>query len=452
MIAERAKVVSLQRISLEEIKKYLREYDGPEIHIMEVCGSHTGAIAKNGIPGMLSPGIHLISGPGCPVCVTPSAYIDKLIEISMRPQHCVVTFGDLLRVPGSERSLSQARGRGARVVMVYSPMDIFALAEAEPETTFVFAAIGFETTTPVYALMVQQILEDHVSNVQLLTAIKTMPEAIDWLCGQGRSEEMDDPANAGDQMEKPEAGEKVKSADPEINLIEESEKQAAGVQAFLAPGHVAVVTGSRAFVPLAEKYNVPFSVSGFSGEEILLALYGIARLYKSAQREQERIEIQRREGESKACESTEIRETTEFQEKRQSKVPQLFQKKSFPRGLGRVMNFYPSVVTENGNVTAQNLIDQYFEKTDAVWRGMGKIPGSGKVLKPEYAALDAGSRGLDEDRKINEACCCDKVLTGRMRPTQCPLFGKGCSPLRPQGACMVSTEGNCYSYYVNHRE
>ena len=116
-------------MNLTEIKDYLLHYDGPPLRIMEVCGSHTGAIAKEGIPSLLSPQIKLISGPGCPVCVTPTAYIDRLIELSLQPDTCVVTFGDMLRVPGSSRNLSQMKGQGARVEMVYSPMDTLELAK-----------------------------------------------------------------------------------------------------------------------------------------------------------------------------------------------------------------------------------------------------------------------------------------------------------------------------------
>ena len=359
-------------MNLEEIKKYLKEYNGPELKIMEVCGSHTGAIAKNGIPGLLSDRIHLISGPGCPVCVTPSSYIDRLIDLCLTPGTCVVTFGDLIRVPGSRMSLQQASGRGGNVRMVYSPMDIFPMASEDPDTTFVFAAVGFETTAPVYALMVQQILEDHIENVKLLTALRTMPGIIDRLCAQG-----------------------------------------ADIQGFLAPGHVAVVTGSKAFEPLAAKYSIPFGVAGFTGAQILTALCGIVMACERIQG-----------GGSPGTEA----------------------------GGSLVMNFYPSVVTREGNTEAQKLVDRYFDESDAVWRGMGMVPASGRILREEFAQLDAGSRGLNEDHKINAGCCCDKVLMGRMKPTQCPLFGKVCSPLRPQGACMVSTEGNCYTYYVNHRE
>jgi len=343
----------------KEIIDYLKNYDGPEMNIMEVCGSHTAAIAKNGIPRMLSPKIHLISGPGCPVCVTPSAYVDKLLELAENPKNCIATFGDLIRVPGSTKNLSIASGEGACVEMVYSPMDVISLAKENPDTNYIFATVGFETTTPVYALLMETLIQEKIENVQLLTAIKTMPEVIDYVCASG-----------------------------------------SGVNAFIAPGHVSVVTGSKIYKPIAEKYQIPFGVSGFAGKEMLTALYGIVKA----------------------------------------------------RGRGVVMNFYPSVVSENGNENALALIDKYFEKAPAVWRGMGRIEGSGKVLKAEYAKYDAGSKGLDEDIKQNKACNCADVLVGKIRPYQCPLFGKVCTPETPQGACMVSTEGSCFSYLTSNRK
>lgn len=344
---------------LERMKEYLQGYDGLEVNLMEVCGSHTAAISKLGIPALLSEKIHLLSGPGCPVCVTPTAYIDRLIELSLRPNTCVCTFGDLIRVPGSGgRSLSQAKGEGAQVRMVYSPMDTLKLAEREKNTTFVFAAVGFETTAPTYALLMDRLTEDRVSNVKLLTALKTMPAAIDTLCRSG-----------------------------------------AEIHGFLAPGHVSVITGSRIFQPLARKYQKPFVVAGFQGGELLAAIYVALRSV----------------------------------------------------GQGVVHNLYPAVVTEEGNLAAQQLVKKYFEPSAAVWRGMGEIPGSGLLLREEYAHWDAGSGALNEDN-ANPACQCGQVLTGKIRSNQCPLFGKACTPLNPQGACMVSTEGSCFQYYTNHRE
>lgn len=352
---------------LESIKDFLKNYDGPEMKIMEVCGSHTGVISKSGIPGLLSEKLHLLSGPGCPVCVTPSSYIDRLIALSLHEKTTVCTFGDLLRVPGSSESLAEAKGRGGRVVMLYSPFDVLEMALKQPEMQFVFAAIGFETTAPVYALLAERIEQEQIANIRLLTSIRTMPEVLHALLESG-----------------------------------------AGIDGFLAPGHVSVVTGSKAFIPLAEEFGIPFGVAGFQPEQILEALAGIVKA----------------------------------------------------KGQGRVMNFYPSVVTEEGNIQAQALIRRCFRKEDAIWRGLGNIPRSGLYLRkepvaeegaPSFIYLDAGSRELSEDKIRNKACRCGEVLTGRIRPTECPLFGKACHPLSPQGACMVSEEGNCRTWYAGGR-
>lgn len=376
----------MQKEVLEAIKKYLKEYAGPELRIMEVCGSHTGAIAKYGIPQMLSDRIRLISGPGCPVCVAPSAYIDRMIELALQPDVVVTTFGDLLRVPGSRESLSEARGRGARARMVYSPFDTIDLAKKDPEHTYIFAALGFETTAPVYALMAKQILEDGVSNVKLLTAIKTMPRVIETLMDTG-----------------------------------------APINAFLAPGHVSVVTGSRIWQPLADKYQIPFAVAGFKGTEILEALYGLAKWTETHASAAGTVE-QSSAGDK--CHTADMQ--------------------PFHPGA-KVMNFYRSVVRPDGNVQAQALLSEVFEPVVAVWRGIGQIDGSGLALKGKYQILDAGSRGLNEDIKRNKACRCGEVLSGKIPPTACPLHGKVCTPLTPQGACMVSPEGNCRTWLENGR-
>lgn len=346
-------------LEISEVCDYLRNYNKKDITIMEVCGSHTAAIAKNGIRDIISPKIHLVSGPGCPVCVTPSAYVDRLIELAKEPNTWVVTFGDLLRVPGSSQTLSQARSQGAKSVMVYSPMDTLKLAKEHPDRDYIFAAIGFETTTPVYALLMEQIATQGINNVKLLTALKTMPEAISWLCENG-----------------------------------------AKIDGFLAPGHVAVITGSDTFKPLSDKYQIPFGVAGFGAEELIIAIYGIVKMIED--------------------------------------------------GLHEVRNYYPSVVSEEGNLLAQEKIDTYFEKDDAVWRGMGSILKSGRILRKEFEQFDAGSRDLIQDIKINKGCCCDKILMGKMKPVECPLFRKVCNPQNPQGACMVSSEGSCYQSFLTN--
>lgn len=343
---------------MTDIKRALMEYDGPSMNIMEVCGTHTAEIAHCGIPSMLSPKIHLISGPGCPVCVTVTAYVDKLIELGKKTGNAIVSFGDMLRVTGSSQSLNGCKAQGADVRMVYSPLDTLKLALAEPEKTFIFAAVGFETTTPVYTMLLKEAEDNGIKNIKILTSLKTMPPVIDWVC-----------------------------------------RKQGGIDGFLAPGHVSTITGSRIYIDLAEKYTIPFAVSGFTGPQILASIYALVN----------------------------------------------------SRGQGKVMNLYRSVVTGEGNVIAQEEVKKYFTPCDAAWRGMGVIPGSGMKLREEYAAFDAGSEGLNDDHAHNPKCCCAKVLTGAMKPTQCPLFGRECTPQSQQGACMVSTEGSCYNYYVNKR-
>lgn len=224
-------------MNTNDIIQFLKEYDGEPIRLMEVCGTHTAAISENAIPSIISPKIRLISGPGCPVCVTVTSYIDRLIELSLTPQVCVVTFGDLIRVPGSKESLQQAKSRGGKVKIVYSPLEVISLAKADESTEFVFAAVGFETTTPVYAVLIQKLINDNIKNVKLLTALKTMPAAIEALC----------------------------NTDSKID-------------GFIAPGHVSAITGADAFLPLAKKYSLPFVVSGFEGEELLATIYALVKL------------------------------------------------------------------------------------------------------------------------------------------------------------------------------
>ena len=405
----------MQKRTLTEMRDFLQNYNGPKLHIMEVCGSHTAAISKNGIRGLLSPQIQLISGPGCPVCVTPTAYVDKLVDLALTPNTCVVTFGDMLRVPGSKYCLSEVTGLGGRAQMVYSPMDIISLAEREPDTTFVFAAVGFETTTPVYALLLDEVIEKNIENVKILTALKTMPGVIAYLCENGAS-----------------------------------------IQGYLAPGHVAAVTGSKLFEPLAEKYGIPFVVSGFEGEEILEALCEIVAVASEtlasaiATSEVVSSEVVSSEAIASEAIATEVVVTSELLDATQeSVVKSLAELSSNDTDKSLVRNCYPSVVTREGNKKAEQLVSKYFVESDAAWRGMGVIAGTGMELRPEYDKYDAGSHGLNEDNKRNKACCCDKILMGKMEPQKCPLFGKVCKPRTPQGACMVSTEGSCHSAYMS---
>lgn len=220
--------------TLQQVKDELHNYDGEPIKIMEVCGTHTSSIFKNGIRSLLSPKIQLISGPGCPVCVTSPAYIDKLVEYSLKEKHCVLTFGDMMKVKGSKLSLTGAKAAGGRVQILYTPLAAIQLAMKDKDTQYVFAAVGFETTTPIYAIMVEEMLQNHITNLKLLTSLKTIIPALDFIC--------------------------------------ENEKN---IDAFLCPGHVSVITGSTVYQELSERYQKPFVIGGFEGEHILAAVYEI---------------------------------------------------------------------------------------------------------------------------------------------------------------------------------
>lgn len=345
-------------MDLNDITTFLKEYDGKRLKLVEVCGTHTASISENGIPSIISDRIELISGPGCPVCVTVTDYVDRLCELSLSEGNCVVTFGDMIRVPGSETALKDAKALGGKIQMVYSPFEIISLAEKNPDTTFIFAAVGFETTTPIYAVLLEKLIKENIKNVRFLTALKTMPPVIETLC-RGEND----------------------------------------FDGFIAPGHVAVITGSDIFRPLAEKYSLPFAVSGFKGEELLSAIYALVKM----------------------------------------------------QGKGEVINLYKSAVTDSGNEKAKSIVEKYFEPCDAGWRGLGIIKNSGMVLRSEYSFYDAGSRELLNDSIKNKGCCCGKVISGKIKPNDCALFGKACTPETPQGACMVSNEGSCFHYYINNR-
>ena len=163
--------------AIEKARGIISSYHGPKIRIMEVCGTHTHEIFRQGIRNLLSEDIQLISGPGCPVCVTPVSYIDEALMLALEKGCTVLTFGDLVRVPGSSSSLQNARGEGAKVKVVYSPLDAEQYAKEHPEEETVFLSVGFETTTPSSCIALEQAIEDGLKNFSLLCANKTMPAA-----------------------------------------------------------------------------------------------------------------------------------------------------------------------------------------------------------------------------------------------------------------------------------
>ncbi len=344
---------------IESTIQSLKHYQGRTLTLMEVCGTHTSAIMKNGIREHLSPFIRLVSGPGCPVCVTPAAYINHAIRFALMEKHVLVTFGDMMKVPGRDGDLYEARSKGGSIKMIYSPLGLLDLARENPETTYVMAAVGFETTAPVYAMLVKKACQLGLDNIKLLLAVKTILPAMEAILDKG------------------------------------------SVDGFLCPGHVSAIMGASLYEPLAKRYNKPFTVVGFEGPQLLIAI--------------------------------------------QDLVHQL------ERGTAGVHNLYPSVVKRTGNEKAQGLIEEVFTPCDAWWRGLGLIKGSGLCLRDEFSSFNALKDEIRDDAVLNQGCRCTDVITGRINPNECPLFGKVCTPTRPQGACMVSSEGACGIWYGTGR-
>jgi hydrogenase expression/formation protein HypD len=204
----------------------------PPVRVMEVCGTHTMAIARNGIRALLGDGVILISGPGCPVCVTPDGYIDAAIALGRRPEVVLATFGDMVKVPGTSSSLEKERGNGADVRVVYSPLDAVELAARSPEREIVFLGVGFETTAPTIAGAIEAAGRRGLANFSVLASVRTIPGAMDAL-----------------------------AADPAVRI-----------EGFLCPAHVSAIIGSDAYRPLVEKRGIPCVVAGFEPLDILCGI------------------------------------------------------------------------------------------------------------------------------------------------------------------------------------
>jgi hydrogenase expression/formation protein HypD len=331
--------------------------------LMEVCGGQTHAIVRFGIEELLPKEITLIHGPGCPVCVTPLEAIDMARAMAAIPEVIFCSFGDMLRVPGSDGSLLSARAEGADVRVVYSPLDALEVARRHPDRQVVFFAIGFETTAPANAMAVYRAHREGIKNFSLLVSHVMVPPAIEAI--------LSSPHNR--------------------------------VQAFLAAGHVCTVMGHGEYEPIARRYGVPIVVTGFEPIDIL---HGIHRCVRQLE-----------------------------------------------AGLAEVENAYGRAVRREGNAVARDLMQEVFAVTTRRWRGMGSIPHSGLRLADEYAHFDAEIR-FPVDILLSEEpedCLSGLVLQGILKPVECPQFGTRCTPERPLGATMVSSEGACAAYYRYRR-
>jgi hydrogenase expression/formation protein HypD len=328
--------------------------------LMEVCGGHTHAIYKYGIDDLLPANVELVHGPGCPVCVIPMGRVDDGIAIAHEPDVIFACFGDMLRVPGSDGTLLDAKAQGADVRMVYSPLDALRIAREQPDREVVFFAIGFETTAPSTALTLKRAKAEGIDNFSVV-------------CNH------------------------VTIVPPLRALLESPDLRLDG---FIGPGHVSTVVGARPFEFIPAQYGKPVVISGFEPLDVL----------------QSALMILRQLGEQR-CE---------------------------------VENQYARVVPYDGNVRALEIMGEVFAlRPHFEWRGLGFISQSGLRLSDAYADFDAELRFSAPGVRVADpkACQCGEVLKGVIKPWECKVFGTACTPERPIGTCMVSSEGACAAYY-----
>lgn len=330
------------------------------LQIMEVCGGHTHSIFRYGLETLLPDKIELIHGPGCPVCVLPMGRVDDCVAIAEQPDVIFTTFGDAMRVPGSRKSLQQAKAEGCDVRMVYSPMDALALARKHPDKKVVFFGLGFETTMPSTALTVKQAQKEGIKNFFLfcnhITIIPTIKAILD---------------------------------SPDMYI-----------DGFLGPGHVSMVIGQAPYEFISAHYQRPLIIAGFEPLDVLQSLLMLLEQMKA--------------------------------------------------GEAKIENQYKRIVPDGGNRQALQAVADVFELREFFeWRGLGSIDHSGVRIRDTFADFDAERAFVLPNLKIADpkSCQCGEVLKGVIKPAQCKVFGRQCTPETPLGALMVSTEGACSAYY-----
>jgi hydrogenase expression/formation protein HypD len=340
------------------ISEELKMVSEKEIVLMEVCGGHTMAIHRFGLKTLLPPNIHLISGPGCPVCVSSQKFIDKALVYSRIPGVIITTYGDLIRVPGSFTSLEKERAAGSDIRIVYSVLESLGIAKNNKDKKIIFLGIGFETTAPATAAAIVQAAKEKITNFYVLSAHKIMPPVMKALVEEG-----------------------------------------VRIDGFIAPGHVSAITGTGIYENLVTENRLGVVVAGFEPSDLMHAILMLTL--------------------------------------------------QIATGVPKVEVQYQRVVHKEGNIIAQQLLHEVFFHTDDAWRGLGMIPKSGLKISDEFSAYDAEKHfSVEVPESIEpKGCICGKILRGLKTPVDCPLFAKKCTPSDPVGACMVSGEGTCATYY-----
>ena len=332
------------------------------VKLMEVCGGHTMSIQKFGIPYLLPETVKLISGPGCPVCVTSRNFIDKAVAYSRRDDVIITTYGDLIRVPGSTSSLDQEKAKGADVRIVYSILDALMVAKKNRRKKIVFLGIGFETTAPSSAAGLVKAQMAGLPNFFLFSAHKVMPPAMETLIDEG---------------------------------VE--------IDGYIGPGHVSTITGDGIYQNIPKKFGLGVVISGFEPVDLMQS---ILMLVRQIENNDPKVEIQ-----------------------------------------------YTRLVKPEGNIKAQQMLDEVFEYGDDWWRGLGVLKNSGLKIREKYAMHNSEKMIEVEVEPTIEpkGCICGEILRGVKSPKDCKLFATVCNPSNPVGACMVSNEGSCAAQYLYNR-
>lgn len=338
----------------KEIVERIEKISQP-VKIMHVCGSHEHTIMQHGIRSLIPPEVEVVAGPGCPVCCVPSREVDECLYLA-RKGVTITTFGDMLRVPGNNGCLADARAEGADVRIVYGVGNAVEIAN-KLDNEVVFMAAGFETTAPTTA---SEIVSGPPENFSLLSCHRLIPPALKFLIESG-----------------------------EVNL-----------NALIEPGHVSTIIGTKPYEVFSQKYGIPQVVAGFNPFDVLIAIYLILKQLKD--------------------------------------------------GNAHVQNEYKRAVRTEGNVKAQELMDEVFYIKSREWRGFPSIPDSVYEIRDTFSDFNAREKfdipHLETKEKV-VGCICGPILRGVARPEECKLFKTECNPVNPIGACMVSKEGTCNIAY-----
>lgn len=378
---------------IDEAAALLSEYRGPAVSLMEICGGQTHTIVKYGLENFLPPGVTLVHGPGCPVCVTPIEKIEQAQALAARPDVILCTFGDMMRVPGRSKDLRQVKAEGGDIRVLYSPLEALRLAKRYPQKEVIFFSVGFETTAPATAMTVIAAKNEGFRNLSFLISHVLVPPAIEAIVGGGEST----------------------------------------IQGFLLAGHVCTVMGVEEYQPLAQKYRLPLVVTGF---EPLDLLQGIVFCLRQIQEGRAEIENQysrsvRWDGNQGAKNA--LREVFTVVDRAW-------------RGIG--------VIPKSGYrlAPAFSEFDAEIRFPTPSLHSSIALGSSGQALTANLDPTALGSRVEgprgDEGLLESEACKSGLVLQGKIKPPACPMFGKICTPDAPLGAPMVSSEGACAAYYL----